>query len=369
MLTRRLKLPIHDLVFERAGNDQITKHFEQNFLAHASPLPVGAYLDIQHKLADTTASVGNTAYWVLRRTNDKLDIVSSCTTYIRDAIMCEGRGVQYTKVVIITDIFTHPEWRLLGLAKRLLTRLQQLLDDGEAFGDANFSVVFSNFTTNLFMDLGWKPEESNQLRIFLGKLQMQHRPVVKEARFLDYNEVVGLVKNDYNLAQLRMSGHDKSAVHVQISPTAQLTRWHLMRSRLHSQYLSKDKMGIETHGAFSKVSYPAWVWWVHDYRLKRLIIGRMHVARLTGFALSIRPLLEAAVVEAAMCGFREVMLLDPDQQVNDAALMIPEQFPEDEVKVMHYSNLDMQPCVRWKGGEHPKKMKAVMKERQYYGWS
>ncbi|KAF7544903.1 hypothetical protein G7Z17_g9586 [Cylindrodendrum hubeiense] len=353
------------LVFERAHDGQITKHFENICQAWGGPLSQAAFLDIQEKLADAEASVGHMSHWILRMPEEPLALIASCTTYTRDAIATTGKGTRNSKAVIVSNVFTLPEHRMRGMAKLLLTKLLDHMDQGK-LGDAEFSVVYGDVYTDLFEGLGWKPLPATQLRITLGQMKkLQERKGVTGAKFLGYKDVCELSDADINSSKLRLSGHRDRKAHVQILPTKPLKCWHLMRSKLFGQHLSRDKLSNQRHGASSHVGQPAWTWWVHDYGARRLCIARMFVARRKGMEDVVRPLLEAAVVEASLSGLREVVIWEPGEQIVQAAAMLPKVYGQG-VSVSQGERSEMVPCMRWKGGED---RDVVLEERELYGWS
>ncbi|KAH8729612.1 hypothetical protein BGZ61DRAFT_446698 [Ilyonectria robusta] len=353
------------LIFERAENDQITKLFQNNSQVWAGSLSQAAYLDIQEKLADTEASMGNTSHWILRRPEDPMAVITSCTTYMRDAIATTGQGTRNSRAVIVTNVFTHSEHRMRGMAKLLLKKLQDHMDRGN-LGNAEFSVVYGDVYMDLFQGLGWKPLPATQLRISLGQMKkLQERSHVPGAKFLGYTDVCELSDADMNTSKLRLSGHRDRKVHVQILPTKPLKCWHLMRSQLLSQHLGRGELAKQRHGASSHVKQPAWAWWVHDYRTRRLCIARLYVARRKGMEEGVRPLLEAAVIEASVCGLREVVIWEPSEQVIQAAAKLAETYGQG-LSISQGERLEMVPCLRWKGGED---RDVVMEERELYGWS
>lgn len=185
-------------------------------------------------------------------------------------------------------------------------------------------------------------------------------------RWLDYHDLWYYVPEDANASKLRLSGYRDRKTHVQILPSDVLAKWHLFRSKLYSQYLSRGMFKDEMHGAYvQSKGLPAWAWWIHDYQKLRLCIGRMSVARKTGFVAAVRPLLEAAVIEAAHCGLREVVIWDPSEQVRDAAdeLILSLEAP---LEASQEDRLEMVPCLRWKGGEE---REIVWEEGELYTWS
>ncbi|KAH7157527.1 hypothetical protein B0J13DRAFT_172074 [Dactylonectria estremocensis] len=355
-----------DLVFERAQGGQITKHFMNIAQVWAGSMSQAAFLDMQEKLADTKASIGSMTTWILRCRKNLHALVSSCTTYTRDAITTTGQGTRPSRVVIITNVFTIPERRMEGMAKLLLNKLKEELDKG-TFGDVEFSVVYGHAYKDLFQGLGWKPQPATQLSIFLNsKLPEQFRDDVPQVTFLKYIGVKGLADQDVNTSKLRLSGHRDGKVHVQILPTELLLAWHMTRSRLIFNHIGPSGMRDQRYGVISDPpQLRAWISWVHDFDTRRLCITRIFAVRRDGMEDIVRSLLMAAVVEASVCGLRQVVIWEPSDQVVRASAVLPDLFC-DGVSVSQGERMEMVPCLRWKGGEDKD---VVMEESQLYGSS
>ncbi|KAF4980354.1 hypothetical protein FZEAL_3615 [Fusarium zealandicum] len=355
-----------DLVFERVRDERITTHYENNAQVWAAPLSTPAYLDIQHKLASTETNQKSVAYWILRMPDNPQAVVSSCATYLRGAIVTVGQGTRTTKAVVISEICTHSEYRMRGMARMLLKKLQEHID--MYFVGVEFTVLYGNGYLDMYRELGWKPLGAKQLRITLDDFKLTDprqlsRP--SDCVSLRFPEVFQFTDSDVNISKLRLSAHRDRKTHVQILPTDPLTRWHLIRSKLYSQYLSHGLTQGETCGAISQQERPAWAWWVHDYKKRQLCIGRLFVARHNDFHEVIAPLLEMAVYEAAKRGLREVVVWDSTEQIELAAdtLACAHKY------TMNFNveeRLEMVPCLRWKGGEE---REVVMEQGQFYASS
>ncbi|KAH7175537.1 hypothetical protein EDB81DRAFT_849740 [Dactylonectria macrodidyma] len=355
-----------DLVFERAKGGQITKHFMNIAQVWAGSMSQDAWLDVQEKLADTQASVGSMSTWIIRGRQALMDIRTSCTTFTRDAIATTGHGTRSSKAIIITNVFTCTEHRMRGMAKLLLRMLKEEMDNG-TFGDAEFSVVFAEAYKDLFRDLGWRPQLATQMSIILNqKLPLQLRNDVPGVEFQEYQGVKELADQDVDISKLRLSGYRDGKVYVQILPTPLLLGWHMMRSQLIFNYIGPAEKKDQRYGATSTRDFPrAWVSWVHDFNTRKLRITRMFVTRRRGMEDIVRLLLMAAVVEASVCGLREVVIWDPSEQVAQAALVLPDLFCEG-VSVTQGERSDVVPFLRWKGGED---RDVVLEESEFYGTS
>lgn len=60
------------------------------------------------------------AHWVLRHTDDDDFLISGCTIQLRDAAFNDGKGVRLATMALIKNLWTHKDYRMSGMAKRLL---------------------------------------------------------------------------------------------------------------------------------------------------------------------------------------------------------------------------------------------------------
>lgn len=212
------------LVFQRATSSQITKHFENNSQMWAAPLSTGEYLDLQKQLYETEASADNSAYWVLLDREAPDTVISSCTMYIREAMVNAGQGMRSVRAAVITDVFTLPDYRRKGMATTLLSVLQETLDKKESKVD--FSVLYSDMRPEFYGGLGWTPQPARHLRIIIGKDPIEMPPESEHVDHLRMPQLVERGKKDVNMAKLRLSGlrDDGSRTRAQLLLTSKLSR-------------------------------------------------------------------------------------------------------------------------------------------------
>lgn len=355
------------LIYQRATTLQITKHFQNNAQAWSAPLPERDYLVIQHQLSELELCAAKMAYWVLFSKKDPDTIISSCTTSVRDVITNTGQGVRPAKAVIVTDVFTHSHHRFQGMATRLLKDVQATLDR-KPDERVEFSLIYSGVHTEFYERLGWKPYPAKQMRLILGALEIDRLIETDELKILNFDALCDWVHRDVTISKLRLSGMRDAKAHVQILPSPQLMTWHLMRCKMFSQYMARTKPQPTLHGATHEdpdTTAAVWVWWVHDFKTRRLQIGRLVATRHQGLESAIKLVLRAAVVEARAWGFREVVLWDPTSQVVTGAHMLADELGNG-VQAVAEDRAEMIPCLRWHGG---KERDIGWEERQYYGWA
>ncbi|KHN94273.1 Acyl-CoA N-acyltransferase [Metarhizium album ARSEF 1941] len=141
------------LVCTRANSKQIMQHFENNSQMWAAPLSLGQYLDMQFQLVVFNGHRASPKHWALFKPCDPETIISSCAVHLRDAIMNSGRGMEPVTAAIITEVFTHPEFRRNGMATKLLSKVKQDLDAMEK-DRVEFSIIYSGSSTGLYDKLG-----------------------------------------------------------------------------------------------------------------------------------------------------------------------------------------------------------------------
>ncbi|KAM4065191.1 acetyltransferase (GNAT) domain-containing protein [Hirsutella rhossiliensis] len=360
-------------VYQRATPAQITKHFENNSQMWAAPLSTSDYKDLHMHLSETEASIGQTAYWVLFDREAPETIISSCTTYLRDAMVNAGQGMRPVRAAVVTDIFTLPDYRRKGMATMLLSKVQQTLD--EVVKRIEFSVLYSDLRPEFYGGLGWTPQPARHLRIVIGKALVEMPLETDELKYTRVPRLVELGKKDVNMAKLRLSGlrdDGNSKTHAQLMPTQRLMRWHIVRSGiLKKKHLANRQTGEERpslHGATSKnreTGTEAWVWWTHDLRSRRLYIGRLVSTRVRGMEREIKKVLGMAAAEASQLGFREVVVWEPAEQTVAAAALLVEELGQG-ARTVEEERPDMVPCLRWHGGEQ---REGGLVDAQFYGWS
>ncbi|QLI70086.1 uncharacterized protein G6M90_00g060210 [Metarhizium brunneum] len=337
-----------DLVCARATPKQRTRHFENTSQMWAAPLSLPQYLHMQNQLAKSADNVATTQYWVLFKPSDPDTIMSSCSVYLREAIVNSGRGMEPVKAAVITDIFTHSEFRRNGMATRLLTKVKEALDG---------------------MEKERKPQTAHQQRISYGSKHMVKPPDDEEVRQLSPEDLAELCLQEVNTAKLQLSAlRVTQKTFAQVLGTNDVLKWHFVRSLILRRHLGSTKSQEKT--AMNGVLYQnmrgitAWAWWVHDYRSRKLFIGQIGTARLQGMEEPIAKILHVAVAEACAHGLREVVMWEPTAQVAEAGGLLADRLGAG-VQVIFKERFDDIPCVRL----HEKnEREAALVSPQFYTW-
>ncbi|UNI24065.1 hypothetical protein JDV02_009844 [Purpureocillium takamizusanense] len=359
------------LRFQRATPAFITQHFENNAQMWAAPLSKEDYLQLQRQLAITDASVGDTAYWVLTHKDKPETVISSCTAYIRDAMINVGYGMQSVNAVVITDIFTIPEQRRKGMATKLLQKVQEKLDEREK--RIEFSVIWSDNRPEFFEELGWKAQPANTLRIRLPKgAPIEMPPATDQLAYATGPRMANIVQRDIKMTKCRFTYiRDKKKIVAQLIPTHKLLRWHAVRTVTMKGLLTGgdavagDDGWLGASWVSDENRTQVWAWWVPDYRSRRLFIARFITVRLSGMEQGMKELLKVAAAAASSLGFREVVMWEPTEQVTKAASLVVDELPEGS-KMFVEERTDMIPCLRWHGG---KERVGGLIEPEFYGYA
>ncbi|KIE01353.1 Acyl CoA acyltransferase-like protein, partial [Metarhizium majus ARSEF 297] len=337
-----------DLVCARATPKQITRHFENTSQMWAAPLSLPQYLHMQKQLAKSAEDVATTQYWVLFKPSDPDTVMSSCSVYLREAIVNSGRGMEPVKAAVITDIFTHSEFRRNGMATRLLTKVKEVLDG---------------------MEEERKPQTVHQQRISYTSKYVVKPPDEEEVRTLSPEDLAELCLQEVNTAKLRLSAlRATQKTFAQVLGTNDVLKWHFVRSLILRRHLgstkSQEKMAMNGVLYQSSRGITAWAWWVHDYRSRKLFIGQIGTARLQGMEEPIAKILHVAVAEACAYGLREVVMWEPTTQVAEAGGLLANRLGAG-VQVIFKERFDDIPCVRL---HEQNEREAALVSPEFYTW-
>jgi GNAT superfamily N-acetyltransferase len=351
-----------DLAFCRLNSEQTTQHIKNLSQFWSGSLSQRDYLEIEFQLASTAANRGTT-WWALHDPGNPLGLISSCTVYIRDVVVGRNSKVEQAKAAIVAQVFTLPEHRRQGRAKQLLEKVQKELDKG-AMGEVAFSVLYSDSHTEFYEKLGWRPYKTTHFHMQITGVEKYAKPnEVENVQIFGYQGLRLLSEHDTDLQKLGMLGLPDGKTYVQFLAHEKIAKLHIIRSKLLGLILYKGPGDMQNtlYGAMSSVpgsTAMAAAWWTHDFRSKRLVIGRFVLTRKSGMQPAIEEILHAVLGDAQSWGLREVVIHDPDDQVISTIDMM-ENFQKlmDAPKTgfVTYCNLtpDVVPCLRWTG-EVPK---------------
>lgn len=355
-----------DVVFTHASDRQRETLLRDRAKCECGPLATRDYIHIQGELDDMAFSQGRLEYYVLHWHQDPNDVLTSCSVKVRPAFINSSKGTKTVKVGVITDVFTRPDVRQKGLATVLLRKLQESMDSREGGWKIDFSVVYAHVYAPMFHRLGWREYDGSQLRIQVGNLKVACPPE-EQVKALNWNDALAVAAEDRRLSRVRHSAIKDDKIHVQIAPSVEATKWHLVRDSYYNRILGKRYSDrVARCGASSigdpRRDQPVAAWWVHDLVRRQLIVGKMVLARTAGLEENIAAVLQMALVEAEAWGLFEVVLWNPSEMVIRGARTLEEKLG---AKVLHEARMDRLPSLRVHGGQTSH---VTWHEMEYYAW-
>lgn len=357
------------IVFTHASPDQVWSLYCHKADFFSAPFTLGEYLDMARCVGPELREDEERAFFVLHPHGWPSDILCSCVVHLRDAIISTSNGAVRRKAAVVAELFTEPACRRQGLAKYLLRRVQQTMDELEE--EVQFSVVWSPGFTRLYRELGWHPQPATVLRILLRATKPPGMPpgLPPTVEALDRDDHASLAEMDANLSLLRLSAKRDRTTHAQFEVTRRL----LLRQGLHfaSRWRTLTRCGAEMRprqspdAAFpgrwgaavpqqkspvcggARGAYRALGWWHHDFVGQRLLLGRLLKLRARGQAGDVLEVLRAGVEEALSWELRELVVWQPDEDTAQAARTLGEELG---LEVAAGERREMVPCLRWREG-------------------
>ncbi|KAK5991028.1 hypothetical protein PT974_09304 [Cladobotryum mycophilum] len=367
-----------DLVYERAMGAKIGQTYENNGQIWSTPLALKDYVYIQYTLSNLDLTRNQVAWWVLYSRKNPETIISSCTTYLRDVVISNEDGAKPAKAVVVADIFTLPEYRMQGMATRLIRHLQWTLDEKKDYA-VQFSVAYSSGHASFLENLGWKPYPATQLRITLGTAKVD-RPIHKYLGQVDYKHMCGITNLDTRLTKVHVAAkRDEKKLHVRFLPSLNLARWHMVRSKMYHDCMEKKTSQRTAQPIEGPTRKPdiygacyqdgetlasAFVWWIHDFKERKLYLCKIAVTRQEGLEEPLKLVLRTAAAEAFQWDLREIVSWDPTAQVTSAAMAMVAELG-DGARALVEERFESVPCLRW---HRSSKNEVVWEERNYDGF-
>ena len=146
-----------------------------NSRAWKGPLDVTGYIAREDHLLQQQLTHGRLVCWVLvdsREPANQRTILSSCETFRKQGLVAKDGVVRDVVAFGVGSVYSRPEFRGMGYAKRMMEELRRRLDDGvvgkckdkEEEG-AVFSVLFSDIGKRFYAQFGWVPFPSAHVQL------------------------------------------------------------------------------------------------------------------------------------------------------------------------------------------------------------
>ncbi|KAE9366350.1 hypothetical protein N431DRAFT_472896 [Stipitochalara longipes BDJ] len=190
-------------------------------------------------------------------------ILSSCETFQKRALVKQGKGEVEEKVIYgIASVFTAPEFRRRGYARRML---QLLAEKFKGVERCVGTLLFSDIGKKFYSGIGWKVLEGSRHLDF---------PVMSEDR-LEKGESMGatpllegdlkeLCEDDEAMLKKSMAMGDGAKIGMVIVPDIKHMAWHHVREDFICEKLFRK--APEVRGAMAgEPGKRVWVTWTRKY--------------------------------------------------------------------------------------------------------
>jgi GNAT superfamily N-acetyltransferase len=198
--------------------------------------------------------------WILVDKNlpaNERQILSSCEIFRKQALIRRSGGnVEEAVVYGIASVFTAPEYRGRGYAKRMMQELGEILTQP---GRCVASILYSDIGKKFYSELGWHPLPSNS--------HLEFPPVAGTAKGapLFQADLKELCKEDEMMIRKAMSSRfPDGKTRVLILPDHAHMLWHHVREEFKCEKLFGKYPKVK--GAMAgEVGSRVWVIWTHKF--------------------------------------------------------------------------------------------------------
>ncbi|KAI5785500.1 hypothetical protein DFH27DRAFT_261031 [Peziza echinospora] len=325
-MTRELKM-----VFREATAEELLACRLNHAAAWAGGLTVEQYVGREkHISSQDLTRDGGIRFWVLTDGETPANILCSCETITKDAVVAHAKGgTEFVKANIVGSVFTPERNRGKGFASVMLRKLAEVLQSEGCLFDCLYSDVGKRF----YSRMGWKPYESTHISLPPAGRDNETPKGVRLLKDEDLKGEDGLCARDVKAAlhdfQKRplADGVDHRVAFV---PTYDVMRWHHAREEYVGHHLTGKTPIVK--GAIATESQKRWCIWTRtfnnlDESCKTLYVLRMvdeeegcrEPEKEDGRIDEIAGLLEAAQTQAAIWGLTEVVVWNPSRRVVEAA--------------------------------------------------
>ncbi|KAI1914502.1 hypothetical protein LOZ53_004147 [Ophidiomyces ophidiicola] len=216
-----------------------------------------------HLMSQDMTRDGALTCWILTDRNsppDSRPILSSCETFLKDAFLAYNGSVEDILAHGIGSVFSRPEYRGRGYAKRMILELAHILDTWQLESTTRkksvFSVLYSDIGKSFYAALGWKPFQSSHYSLAPIRKQTS-----ANSESLDMTLVKDMTRDDverYMCADavlegcrsiLKEASTKDSKAKVAFRPDFNHMTWHWAREEFYVKTLLQDKGEPKVKGA------------------------------------------------------------------------------------------------------------------------
>ncbi|EFW18363.1 hypothetical protein D8B26_005159 [Coccidioides posadasii str. Silveira] len=254
-----------DLVLVVPTPDERIECLKINGLAWKGQLTTEQYIQREnHLMSQNMTKDGALTCWILTERNSLPDfrpILSSCETFAKPAFLAYNGKVEDVLSHGIGSVFSRPEYRGRGYARRMIQELIKVLETWQLENSARkksiFSVLYSDIGKTFYAALGWKPFQSSHY-----SLPPLERPQAKkDIEGLDMILVKDMARDDVKRymcsnavldryrAKLREASAKDTKAKAAFSPDFDNMTWHWAREEFYSPILAPEKGEPKVKGA------------------------------------------------------------------------------------------------------------------------
>ncbi|KAJ1657387.1 hypothetical protein IWQ61_003207 [Dispira simplex] len=377
-----------DLIVRPASPEQVVATWRRTHVVWGKKLTVDKYLERERVLSHATFTGPNLAVYVLvpRSQPDTLDMLAHCDVFKRPCLVYTAPATSASaekldsgdsaesKVVSpattgnqptqgdaysIASVFCPHKYRGHGYASLMMRLVYQHL---QSQPNVLVSTLYSDVGPKFYTRCGWDTYRAFHYEIKVPSSSTLTEEIRDRIEWLTSNNVDELIQQDCRqlgdkMQALTLETNAATAPspggrYLLILPNHATMEWHWLRAQVVGSalgYTCPERFGCKIVIPDGSSSIPSFMFWVHDFVTKELLVLRTHLNHEHAQKL----LLTAAVDEARQCGLGKVIIWKVDHSssfVSEEPRIIPEELPV-EWKMKEVERIDSLPAVAWFASE------------------
>ncbi|CAG7931183.1 unnamed protein product [Penicillium olsonii] len=243
-----------DLILVPATASERIASIKLNSGEWKGPLDLESYIARENHLLTHRLTRDALTCWVLvdrREPEDSRTILSACESYRKPALLAHHGQVEKVSTHGVGSVFSRPEFRGKGYARRMMEELSTKLEtwemEEEKRGKSVFTVLFSDIGKKFYAQFGWRPFPSSHMSL------RAEAGVDTGARELFAEDVQKYLCSEKVMGKL----HDQMLAASQKSPVAKIAivpdfdhfSWHWAREEFYAENLFPERSPPVVKGA------------------------------------------------------------------------------------------------------------------------
>ncbi|CAI7648221.1 unnamed protein product [Penicillium glandicola] len=244
-----------DLILVPATASERIASIKLNSVAWKGPLDLETYIERENHLLRQRLTRDALTCWILVDRNEPEDnrtILSSCESYRKTALLAHDGQVEKVSTHGVGSVYSRPEFRGKGYAKRMLEELSIKLETWEMEKEPRrkslFTVLFSDIGKKFYAQFGWRPFLSSHMSLPAtgGAEKAVTRDLFTEdvEKTLCSEAVFGKLREKMLVASQKASG-----AKIAILPNFDHFVWHWAREEFYVENLLPERSPPIVKGA------------------------------------------------------------------------------------------------------------------------